>query len=218
MGGVRAMVPTKLAKVHLPLETPRLTLRLPTRQDIPDLRRSFRDPRTAMAVGAPLHSKPEMRNPVAMVSRTRSEYRKGEHLSLTVVHRESGGCIGRVGLRGLIWPYQKVESLSYWIDPRFWNRGYATEAAYFLCQAAFERLGMRRIASQALDRNFASLSVLRKLGFVEEGRERAAVCVSGRCMDMMLFGLLRKEMRPVGQVSSAWSLRSEAGQSLHPRS
>ncbi len=202
------MVPPRLAKVRLPIETPRLILRLPSRQDVPDLRRSLRDPRTAMAVGAPLHSKQEMRNPVAMVSRTRSEYRRGEHLSLSVVHRETGKCIGRIGLRGLSWTHQKVESLSYWIDPHFWNQGYATEASYFLCREAFERLGLRRIASQALDRNIASLRVLRKLGFVEEGRERAAVCVKGKCMDMVLFGLLRKEMRPANRVSSAWSRRS----------
>jgi [ribosomal protein S5]-alanine N-acetyltransferase len=202
------MVPAKLAKVRLPIETPRLILRLPSRQDVPELRRSFRDPRTARAVGAPLHSKQEMRNPLGMVSRTRSEYRRSEHLSLTVVHRESGRCIGRVGLRGLIWTYQKVESLAYWIDPQYWNQGYATEASYFLCREAFERLGMRRISSQALARNIASLKVLRKLGFVEEGRERAAVCVKGTCMDMVLLGLLRKELRPVNLVSSAWRRRS----------
>ena len=204
------MVPGRLAKVRLPIETPRLVIRLPSRQDVPDLRRSFLDPRTALAVGAPLHSKQEMRDPLAMVSRTRSEYRRSEHLSLSVVQRESGKCIGRVGLRGLNWTYLKVESLSYWIDPHYWNRGYATEASYFLCREAFERLGMRRIASQALDRNIASLSVLRKLGFVKEGRERAAVCVKGKCMDMVLFGLLRNEVRPVDLLSPAWSRRSSA--------
>jgi [ribosomal protein S5]-alanine N-acetyltransferase len=202
------MVPVRLASVRLPIETSRLVLRLPSRHDVTDLRRSFRDPRTARAVGAPLHSRQEMRNPSEMITRTRREYRKGEHLSLSVVHRESGRCIGRVGLRGLIWAYQKVESLSYWIDPHCWNQGFATEASYFLCRQAFERLGMRRISSQALDRNIASLKVLRKLGFVEEGREREAVCLRGRCMEMVQFGLLREELPPVALISSAWSPQS----------
>jgi [ribosomal protein S5]-alanine N-acetyltransferase len=139
-----------------------------------------------------------------MVARTLEEYRKGEHLSLSVIERSTGRCIGRVGLRGLVWPYRKVESLSYWIDPPSWNRGYATEASWFLCREAFQRLRMRRVASQALDRNAASLRVLEKLGFVEEGRERRAVCVKGVCMDMVLFGLLREEMVPESAISRAW--------------
>jgi 8-oxo-dGTP diphosphatase len=129
-----------------------------------------------------------------MVARTRREYRAGEHLSLSVVLRENGSCIGRVGLRGLDWKWRKVESLAYWIDPAWWNRGFATEASWFVCREAFDRLGMRRVSSQALERNAASLAVLRRLGFVEEGRERRSVCIRGVGMDMVLFGLLRGEL------------------------
>ncbi len=197
----------KLARARLPIETPRLILRLPSFRDIPDLRASFRDPRTARAVGAPLHSREEMRRPSGMIARTRSEFRKGEHLSLSVQHRESRKCIGRVGLRGFDWTYRKVESLSFWIVPSLWNQGYATEASYFLCREGFGRLGLRRIGSQALHPNTASLRVLHKLGFVEEGRERLAVCVKGHCMDMVLFGLLRSELPTKDSMSS---VRSES--------
>ncbi len=186
----------RIVRLPLPLRTSRLTLRLPSSGDVPDLARSFEDSRTARAVGAPLHSELEMRHPAAMVARTLREYVRGEHLSLSVVHRESGRTIGRVGLRGLDWRWQKAESLSYWIDPDHWNQGYATEASWHLCRAGFDSLGLRRIGSQALDQNAPSLAVLRRLGFVEEGREREAVRVNGQCMDMVLFGLLRGELVP----------------------
>lgn len=186
----------RLTRLPLPLETPRLLLRLPSPGDIPALKRSFRDPKTARAAGAPLHSSVEMRQPGQMVTRTLREYRNDEHLSLSVMLKAQDLCIGRVGLRGLDWKWRKVESLSYWIDPNYWNQGFATEASWALCAAAFERLGMRRIASQALDRNPSSQAVLRKLGFVQEGRERQAVQLRGKSMDMLLFGLLRDELRP----------------------
>jgi 8-oxo-dGTP diphosphatase len=191
--------PGALGRLPLPIETPRLELRLPSKRDVPDLRQSFRDPRTARAEGAPLHSRLEMREPERMVARTLREYRRGEHLSLSVILREGRRCVGRVGLRGLDWTHRKVESLSYWVDPAYWNRGVATEASWYLCRAAFGPLRLRRVASQALDRNQRSLAVLRKLGFVEEGRERAAVCVRGRCIDMLLFGLLRGELKPLAR-------------------
>ncbi len=135
-----------------------------------------------------------------MVRRTLREFRDGEHLSLSVIDRASHVCIGRVGLRGLDWKWRKVESLSYWIDPGWWHRGIATEASWYLCAAGFRALGMRRISSQALEENEASLAVLRRLGFVEEGRERQSVCVRGRCMDMVLFGLLPNEIVPVAAI------------------
>lgn len=186
----------RLARVSLPIETPRLRLGLPASSDVPYLRQSFRDPRTARAAGAPLHSADEMRDPAKMVKRTRREYRAGTDLSLSAVLRSEGQCIGRVGLRGLDWNWRSVESLSYWIDPQFWNRGYAKEASWFLCQAAFYRLGMRRISSSALRSNVASLRVLKKLGFVYEGRQRDAIRLRGRPIDMMLYGLLRGELVP----------------------
>ena len=192
---------SRLSNVHLPIGTPRLTLRLPAASDLPSLRRSFRDPRTARAAGAAMHSAAERKDPALMISRTRREYRRGEHLSLSVLLRDPPVCIGRVGLRGLDWTWQKVESLSYWIDPRYWNQGYATEASWHLCEAAFRELGMRRIASSALDRNLASLAVLQRLGFVREGREREAVRVKGRVMDMVLFGILEREFPSWERVS-----------------
>jgi [ribosomal protein S5]-alanine N-acetyltransferase len=188
----------RLSRLPLPLSTPRLILRLPSSKDVTELKRSLRNPLTARAAGASLHSTVERRNPERMVRRTLREFREDEHLSLSVVLRSTGACVGRVGLRGLDWQWKKVESLSYWIDPRYWNRGLATEASWKLCETAFVDLGMRRVSSQALDRNPASQAVLRKLGFVEEGRERESVCVRGRCMDMILFGLLKRELRPLG--------------------
>jgi RimJ/RimL family protein N-acetyltransferase len=191
-----ARAPDLAQRVSLPLETPRFFLRLPSARDVPELRRLFRDPLNARAEGAPLHSAPERRDPSLLVRRTRREFRRAEHLSLSVFERDSGACAGRVGLRGFDWRYRTVESLAYWVDRARWNRGYATEAAWFLCRAGFDRLGLRRIASQALAPNLRSQAVLRRLGFVEEGRERAAVRVAGRDLDMIRFGLLAPELRP----------------------
>jgi [ribosomal protein S5]-alanine N-acetyltransferase len=159
----------------------------------------FRDPRTARAAGARLHSVAETSDPARMVRRTLAEYHRDEHLSLSVILNATDSCIGRVGLRGLDWKWRKVESLAYWLDPACWNQGLTTEATWYLCRAAFSRLNLRRISSQALDRNLTSQAVLRKLGFVEEGRERRAIHIRGRPRDMLLFGLLRGELRPLSR-------------------
>ena len=195
----------RIRRLGLPIETPRLVLRLPEQRDVPDLRRGFRDPRTARAEGAQIHSAQVRKDPRKLVARTRREYRLGEHLSLSVIRREGSRCIGRVGLRGLSWTRSKAESLAYWIDPAYWNRGFATEASWFLCDAAFRSLRFRRIGSGALEGNTASMAVLRRLGFVEEGRERKAVVVRGRTLDMILFGLLREELPSERTMRAVWA-------------
>ncbi len=96
-----------------------------------------------------------------------------------------------------------MESLSSWIDPTYWTRGHATEASWFLCHKAFRHLGMRRIGSSSLDLNRASRAVHRRPGFVEEGREREAVRLKGRSLDMIHFGLLQRELPSWGKVSKA---------------
>jgi RimJ/RimL family protein N-acetyltransferase len=197
---VPSAAPPLARRANLPIETPRLRLRLPTAADVPEFRRLFRNPRNASAEGAPLHLAPERRDPRLLVARTRRECREGTHLSLSVVRRATGVVIGRVGLRGLDGRYRKAESLAYWIDRALEGRGFATEASWFLCRTGFDRLGLRRISSQALEPNVRSRAVLRRLGFVEEGRERESVRVQGRSLDMILYGLLARELRPWAEI------------------
>ena len=55
--------------------------------------------------------------------------------------------------------------LGYWIAPRDWGRGLATEACQALIQIA-RALGLSRIHASVFDDNPASARVLEKLGFV----------------------------------------------------
>jgi RimJ/RimL family protein N-acetyltransferase len=89
--------------------------------------------------------------------------------NLLVTLPEQGGRIaGGCGLHekdGLV-------EVGYWIDPRCWGHGYATEAVRGL--AALARLaGHRRILGRHAIDNPASGRVLRKAGFVPTGRTSA---------------------------------------------
>lgn len=59
--------------------------------------------------------------------------------------------------------------LGYWITPDAWGRGYATEAARGVLDAA-RALGIRRVTAGHFLDNPASGRVLRKLGFRPTGR------------------------------------------------
>jgi RimJ/RimL family protein N-acetyltransferase len=61
--------------------------------------------------------------------------------------------------------------LGYWLDPRAQGRGYATEAARCLVAAHFAA-SAEPLESGYFEGNARSARVLRKLGFVEAGRDR----------------------------------------------
>jgi [ribosomal protein S5]-alanine N-acetyltransferase len=60
----------------------------------------------------------------------------------------------------------------------------------------FEHMQLDRIEAQVHPHNRASMAVLKRLGFVDEGLQREAAAWGGRRHDMVALGLLRREFTP----------------------
>lgn len=73
------------------------------------------------------------------------------------------------------------------------GKGYGTDALRVLVAFLFERWNLRRVHLMTLASNLAGQACYRKIGFVEEGRQREHAFVSGHYEDMILYGLLRSE-------------------------
>lgn len=72
--------------------------------------------------------------------------------------------------------------------------GYMPEACGAALRYAFEALGFDRVSSRVLSGNDRSVRVLEKLGFVCEGKLRAAVRgLGGQVFDDILFSISREE-------------------------
>ena len=87
--------------------------------------------------------------------------------------------------------------LGYCLDEPAWGQGFATEAAGALLQWAFNTLDLNRVQSEADTRNAASGRVLEKLGFSHEGTLRENCIVAGEVSDSWVYGLLRREWKPL---------------------
>ena len=94
-------------------------------------------------------------------------------------------------------PDYRSASLTYILDEAAWGRGYATEAACALLRWAFETLDLNRVQAETDTRNDASVRLLEKIGFVREGTLREDCVVNGEVSDSFVFGLLRRDWRPV---------------------
>ncbi|MFJ2261625.1 GNAT family N-acetyltransferase [Streptomyces sp. NPDC087844] len=76
------------------------------------------------------------------------------------------------------------------------RKGYATEAAALLLRYMFAERRFHRCQARVFAHNEASLSLQRRLGFIEEGRLRDHVFFAGRHHDVVMMGVLAEEFTP----------------------
>ncbi len=109
-------------------------------------------------------------------------------LVLPAEDRLIGNCGLRLERQGAI-----EAELGYELDPAYWGRGYATEAARAMVSFGFKELSLHRLWAACLAENVGSVRVLEKLGMRPEGHLRQNRRFKGRWWDTLLYGLLVDE-------------------------
>lgn len=83
--------------------------------------------------------------------------------------------------------------IGYELDPKYWNQGYATEAAHVIVDFGFSRLDVHRIWAGCVTENAASAHVLEKLGMRREGHFRENRYYKSRWWDSLYYAILEEE-------------------------
>jgi ribosomal-protein-alanine N-acetyltransferase len=110
-----------------------------------------------------------------------------------VVLRESGALIGRLTLSGIVRAAFQNAYLGYWLDVGHTGRGLMTEAVRLALGYAFGTLGLHRVQAATLPHNMASIRVLRKCGFRQEGLAERYLRIAGRWQDHAIFAITAEE-------------------------
>lgn len=84
-------------------------------------------------------------------------------------------------------------TLGYWMGAPHARRGHMTKAVASACRFAFVSLGLERIEAACLPENAASIRLLTKVGFRQEGLARQYLSINGRRRDHLLFALIERE-------------------------
>lgn len=84
--------------------------------------------------------------------------------------------------------------LGYKIDKDENGKGFATEAIRKGNEMMFEHFRMHRIEANIIPRNTASIKVVKKLGFVEEGLSKKYLKINGKWEDHIHFVLLNEKV------------------------
>ena len=87
--------------------------------------------------------------------------------------------IGIIGLNNVVWGAFCSAFLGYKLDKDYVNKGYMSVAVEMLTKYAFEELGLHRIEANVMLKNKASLRVLEKNQFINEGLSKYYLNING---------------------------------------
>jgi RimJ/RimL family protein N-acetyltransferase len=132
---------------------------------------------------------------VELLRMFRGDFDRGTNFTYGVFEPDESRLLGGSGLH----PRGGKGSLEigYWVRADAIGRGLATEITAVLTRVGFERCGLARVDIQIDPTNERSLSIPRKLGFVEEGRLRRRLDPhedGGPRRDSLMFTMLAEEL------------------------
>lgn len=78
-------------------------------------------------------------------------------------------------------------TLGYWMGAPYAGQGMMSEAVQALVPFAFTTLRLHRVEAACIPTNAASIRLLQKSGFVQEGYARKYLCINGLWQDHLLF-------------------------------
>jgi ribosomal-protein-alanine N-acetyltransferase len=151
------------------LATERLRLRAPLPRDAPALLALVGDPEVTKYIDLPTIT--TMAEAQALLVRLEERFAARDMIRWAIERVEHREMIGTVGLLRFDFEHRRAE-LGYDIVRRCWGRGLTPEAARAVIRYGFFVMGLHRIEAGVLPGNDASVRVLQKLGFVEEGIRR----------------------------------------------
>lgn len=119
-------------------------------------------------------------------------FREKEVIRWGIAKKEDNVIIGTCGYSG--WNKNRLRAeIGYELLPSYWRQGIMTKALCAAIGYGFEKMQLNRIEATVMLSNIASIELLRKLGFQEEGILKERGFWKGNFHDLKMFALLKKD-------------------------
>ncbi|MBI5928525.1 MAG: GNAT family N-acetyltransferase [Chloroflexi bacterium] len=93
----------------------------------------------------------------------------------------------------VMWPNQSAFLAIGIGDTDYWGKGYGSDGLQLLLRYGFNELGLHRIGLNVISNNTRAIRTYEKAGFRYEGAQKEAVYRDGQRLDMVYYGLLRRD-------------------------
>ncbi len=140
---------------------------------------------------------------LSMVRHWNAEARDGRMLPFAITW--DGRLIGQVTVGGISMGSARSGYIGYWIDQRYAGRGITPTSVALVTDHCFATVGLHRVEINIRPENAASLRVVEKLGFRDEGVRLRYLHISGDWRDHRSFALTVEDV-PQG-LMARWRSR-----------
>lgn len=172
------------------LETERLFLRQVEVNDLEQLYEMLSDPEVArFDYFYPVTSREKA---MKFIERYNEELEESEEITWGIILKETNELIGTCCLGDFDDGARRSE-IGYAITKQQWNKGYATEALKAVIEFGFNRMNLNRIEATITPGNDASVKVLDKLNFIQEGIVRERDLIKGKLEDGIMMSILKRD-------------------------
>jgi len=119
-------------------------------------------------------------------------YKNKRGIRWGITKKEGGEIIGSCGYYGFH-NWHKRASIGYELDRSYWRQGIMTEALSAIVDYGFRKMAINRIDAVIMPENIASVKMLEKIGFQQEGllAEYEKWGTKG-FVDLYIYAILRK--------------------------
>jgi len=175
------------------IETKRLVLRLLEKGDLPALFAVNGDDEVFRY--SPRESWKTPADGEAWFARVMAHRESGATMQFVIVLRDGGRPIGTLAVFHFEESVGSAE-IGYVLGREHWGKGLMKEALDGFVEFAFAALELKRLEAELDPRNEASVKVLERVGFTNEGRRRRNYFAKGEVTDTGLYGMLSQDPRP----------------------
>lgn len=172
------------------LETSRLLLKKVKYIDERNLYKLLSNPEVAkFDYFYPIDSLKEARR---FICRYNEELKAEEEITWGIFLKETNKLIGTCSIGNFEDNSRRAE-IGYAIMMEYWRNGYGTEAVNAIINFGFEKMNLNRIEALVTPGNDASMNILKKLNFTQEGILRERDLIKGQFQDGIMMSLLKRE-------------------------
>ena len=120
-------------------------------------------------------------------------HKEGTGYSFFLKSRQNEQLLGGLTLSNIRYGVISSGSLGYWIGQPHARNGHMSEAVQTLLPFVFKSLHLHRLEAACLPENLASIALLHKNGFAQEGVARKYLRINGVWQDHLQFALLEDD-------------------------
>ncbi len=179
-------------KIIETIETKRLVLREITKDDVNEIFEIFSDEKVAKYDWfEPIN---DIDRALKFISHYKEEFDDEEEITWGIAFKQNNKLIGICNLGDFDHDARRAE-IGYDIMQSEWNKGYASEAIKAITEYGFNSLNLNRIEAFITPGNNASVMVLKKTGYIQEGIVRERDLIKGKLEDGIIMAMLKEDMK-----------------------